>query len=77
MGPLSGIRIVDMTPVMIGPSATQALAEMGADVIKIEAPGGDGVRNIAPALVYDVRWSGASGDRRDYGAGPPPTPGHA
>lgn len=48
MGPLAGIRIVDMTTVMMGPSATQALAEMGADVIKVEAPGGDGVRNIAP-----------------------------
>ncbi|HEX6017519.1 MAG TPA: CoA transferase, partial [Burkholderiaceae bacterium] len=37
MGPLHGIRIIDMTSVLMGPFATQALGDMGADVVKVEA----------------------------------------
>lgn len=47
-GPLAGVRIVDMTTVMMGPYATQILGDMGADVIKVEPPQGDGSRNIGP-----------------------------
>lgn len=47
-GPLCGVRVVDMTTVLMGPYATQILGDLGADIVKIEPPGGDGVRGIGP-----------------------------
>lgn len=48
---LEGIRIVDMTTIIFGPYATQMLADMGAEVIKVEAPGGDQLRQFGRSRV--------------------------
>jgi crotonobetainyl-CoA:carnitine CoA-transferase CaiB-like acyl-CoA transferase len=48
MGPLAGVRILDLTSVILGPFATQILASMGAEIIKIETPEGDNMRDVGP-----------------------------
>ena len=47
-GPLHGLRIVDLTSVLMGPFCTLQLGDMGADVIKVEPPEGDVARHIGP-----------------------------
>jgi crotonobetainyl-CoA:carnitine CoA-transferase CaiB-like acyl-CoA transferase len=48
-GPLAGVRVIDLTSVLMGPFATQMLGDMGADVVKVETAQGDIVRGIGPA----------------------------
>lgn len=45
-GPLHGVRVIDMSTILFAPYATQIMGDMGADIIKVEAPGGDTLRRV-------------------------------
>jgi crotonobetainyl-CoA:carnitine CoA-transferase CaiB-like acyl-CoA transferase len=50
-GPLAGLLVVDLTAMVMGPYCTQIMADMGADVIKVEPPAGDNCRFVSPGPV--------------------------
>ena len=53
-GALDGIRVLDLTSVVLGPLATQTMGDMGADIVKIEGPAGDTTRYTGPKRSADM-----------------------
>ena len=50
-GPLAGVKVLDLTQMMAGPFCTMLLADMGADVVKVEKPDGDDIRRSGPPFI--------------------------
>jgi crotonobetainyl-CoA:carnitine CoA-transferase CaiB-like acyl-CoA transferase len=48
------VRVLDLTTILLGPFATQILGDMGADVLKVESPGGDATRHVGPPPADDM-----------------------
>ena len=64
-GPLKGLRVLDMSRILAGPSATQVLGDLGADVVKVEKPGeGDDTRRWGPPYLPDGQ--GGETDESSY-----------
>ncbi|MEV4734762.1 CoA transferase [Saccharopolyspora sp. NPDC049426] len=68
-GPLAGLKVIDMTTSYAGPTASMYLADLGADVIKVERPGaGDDARSWGPPFVQDTSAWFASANRNKRSA---------
>ena len=67
-GPLNDLTIVDCTQALAGPFGTALLADLGADVIKVEPPGGDGFRPLPPYLPDHAHPWAEQTAATDYGA---------
>lgn len=57
-GPLTDVRVIDFTQMLAGPFATMVLADLGADVVKVEPPRGDMTRDNPPHLAEDEAYGG-------------------
>ncbi|THF86573.1 CoA transferase [Deinococcus sp. KSM4-11] len=64
--PLSGVRVADFSRVLTGPFATMLLGDLGADVVKVEPPGGDDTRGWGPPFQYGQGSEGPGGRESSY-----------
>lgn len=67
-GPLAGLKVIDLSTVIAGPNCARYLADFGADVIKVERPGGDSLRNMAWRDPHDgegLWWKLANRNKRN------------
>ncbi|MFB3059480.1 MAG: CoA transferase, partial [Gammaproteobacteria bacterium] len=68
-GPLAGFRVLDLSRILAGPWASQLLADLGAEVIKIERPGqGDDTRGWGPPYMPDESGTATSESAYFHGA---------
>ena len=79
-GPLSGVRVIDLTSVVSGPFATMFLADQGADVIKVEPPGGDITRrsrqSVDPTGQFSALFISTNRGKRSLVGRPQAARGH-
>lgn len=67
--PLTGVVVLDLTSVVMGPYATQIMADLGATIFKIEGPGGDTTRHVGPGSEVGRSGTYLNLNRNKYGIG--------